>query len=519
MTSRLPSRPRLPRPRLALLVLLFGYLVFPMGMTGTSIALPEIGRDLDASGAALQWVVTGYVLAASSVMLIAGSFGDLFGRRKVYTVGVTLYAAGSLAAAVSQNILVLDIARTITGVGGAGVMAGGVAILATIFEGPRRTRAFAAVGTTAGIGIAVGPTLSGWLVGAFGWRPAFLLFGVVGLLIMVGTRLIPESRAADRPKVDRPGVVTFIAGQASLMFAITQGAQSGWTSAAVLGPLVAGVALLSVFVAVERRSDHPVLDLGLIRDRVFRGWLVGAVFLSTGATGVLIFLPAYLQGTSGFSAGDTGLIMLLATVPVFVFPTVGGRLVSRGFPARHLVVGSLLLSAAGNLWLALSLTPDAGPLRLAAPLVLLGVGIGLAMGQIEAQALGAVTPERVGMASGLLSTARGGAGAMVVAVFGSALLTLVESRLGDGALAGRVATGQLGEVGGEFTDAWQLTVGAVAVLLTVAAVLVHRLLRPRTVPVPPKPKPEQEPEQEQEQEQEQGPRSAEQEPVEKMLTG
>ncbi|MFE5855692.1 MFS transporter [Streptomyces sp. NPDC056500] len=470
--------PRPSRPLLTLLVVLFGYLSLPMGMTGTSVALPEIGRDLDASGAALQWVVTGYMLAASSTMLVAGSLGDLFGRRRVYALGAFLYAAGILGSAAAPDVLVLDVARTIAGVGGAAVMAGGGAIIATVFEGPARARAFAAVGTTAGVGLAIGPTLSGWLVGGLGWRSSFLVFGVAGALILLAGRLIPESRAAVRPRVDRPGVASFVAGLALLMFAVTQSSQSGWTSAAVLVPLLGGLALLAVFVAVERRSDHPVLDLSLVRDRAFSGWLVGAVFITAGSVGVLVFLPTYLQGTGGLSAQGAGLVLLMATAPVFVFPAVGGRLVARGLPARHLILGALLLTAAGNLWLALALAPDAGLTRLAAPLLLIGTGNGLALGQIEVQALGAVAPERVGMASGLLGTARGGAGALVMAGFGSLLVTLVDARTGDPGLTAGVTAGQRPEAAGEFTDAWQLVVTGIALVLALAAVLVHRLLRP-----------------------------------------
>lgn len=471
------TSPRLSRPLLTLLVVLFGFLSLPMGMTGTSVALTEIGRDLNASGAALQWVVTGYMLAASSMMLVAGSLGDLFGRRKVYSLGALLYATGILGSAAAPNVLFLDIARTVAGVGGAAVMAGGGAIIATVFEGPARARAFAAVGTTAGVGLALGPTLSGWLVGALGWRSSFVVFGVAGALIVGATRLIPESRAAVRPRVDRPGVASFIASLALLMFAVTQGSQSGWLSAAVLAPLTAGIALMVAFVIIERRSDHPVLDLTLVRDRSFSAWLVSAVFITAGSVGVLVFLPTYLQGTGGLSAADAGLIMMMTTAPVFVFPSVGGRLVSLGLAARHLILGALLLTGLGNLWLAFVLAPDAGPALLAGPLLLIGTGSGLALGQLEVQALGAVAPERVGMASGLLGTARGGAGALVMAGFGSLLVTVVEARTGDRDHAAQVTAGQRAEVAGEFTDAWQLVVAGMGVTLTLAAVLVHRLLR------------------------------------------
>lgn len=156
------------RSALTLTSVLLGYLIVPMAMSGTSIALPRIAADLGGSGGTLQWVVTGYFLAASCLMLIAGSLGDLFGRRRIFAVGAVLYVVSTAAAAFAPHVLVLGAARTLSGVGAAGVMAGGGAILGSTFEGPARTRAFAMVGTSVGVGLAFGPTFAGWLVSALG---------------------------------------------------------------------------------------------------------------------------------------------------------------------------------------------------------------------------------------------------------------------------------------------------------------------------------------------------------------
>lgn len=471
--------PRLSRPAITLLIVLIGYLTFPMGMTGTALALPEIGRDLDASGTPLQWVVTGYVLTASSVMLVAGSLGDMFGRRRVYATGAGVYALGTFAAASAQNILVLDAARTLTGIGAAGVMAGGGSLLATVFQGPSRTRVFAAVGTVAGIGMAAGPTLSGWLVSGFGWRATFLVFGTTAALVFAASFLVPESRAAERPKVDRPGVVTFVTGLALLMYGVTQ---------ASLVPSLAGLVTLAAFVAVERRSDHPVLDFSLVRNRRFMGWVLGAMAVSSGATGVLVFFPTYLQGGAGFGAQQAGLILLAATAPIFAFPSVGGWLVNHGFAPRHLLVTALLLSATGNAWLALSLTPGANAVSLALPLVLIGSANGLSLGQLDAQAMSLVEQERVGLASGLLNTARGGAGALVLAGVGAALTGLVALDVDDSALAATVTAGQRPDLAAPFAGAWQWVAWTTAALMLLAALGVRHLLRPapeaQPVPVP-----------------------------------
>lgn len=470
-----------------LAVVLFGYLVLPMSMSGATVAVRRIGTDLDASGASLQWVVTGYFLAASSFMLVTGSLGDLFGRRRVYRLGAVVYGAGSLAAAFAPNILLLDAARTVTGVGAAGVMAGGGAILATTFTGAARTKAFAAMGSMAGVGLAIGPTAAGWLVGSLGWRAMFGLFGSAGLVLFVGAWALTESRAVAKPRLDRAGIALFISGLALAMFAITQGAQAGWGSPRVLVPGVAGLALLGAFVVVERRvagrGERPLLDLSLIANRRFSGWLLAAMASGVAFGGMLANLPTYLQGANGLSSGDAGLVMLMPTLPILVLPAIGGRLVTKGVPPRALVAFALLLMAAGNVWLTV-LHPGIGAAGLAGPLVMIGSGQGLVAGVIDAQAMSAVAPERAGMAAGLLNTVRGSTQALTMALFGSALITLLERSLGSAPLAGHVATGDIpaGPEGAyladTLTDAWRVILVAVAVLVALAAVTVFRLLRP-----------------------------------------
>ncbi|GAA2817625.1 MFS transporter [Saccharopolyspora taberi] len=469
--------------KLTLAVVLLGYLTLPMSMSGTTVALPQIGAALNTSGSTLQWVVTGYFLTASSFMLVAGSTGDLFGRRRIYRAGAATYALGSLVAAVTPSILLLDVARTVTGIGAAGVMAGGGAILASTFTGAERTKAFAAMGTVAGVGMAIGPTLAGWLVGALGWRATFGTFAAAGFLLLAGTSAMTESRAEQRTRVDWIGALTFIGGLASVMFAITQSSRAGWTSPLVLGLLAAGAGLLAVFAAVERRSPHPVLDLTLLRDRRFVGWLLAGVVMVLGFGGVMSYLPTYLQGANGMSARDSGLVMLMSTVPTLVLPMLTGRLVNRGVPPRLLITGGLLLIAAGNAWLT-RLHPGIGGGELLGPLLTVGLGIGLATGLIDAQAMNQVDRSRTGMAAGLLNTVRGGSQTLVMALFGSVLITLLTGGLGA-EQAGRVATGKLGtaEQAAQLTGAWQVMLWAIAALTALGAVAVGALLAPSRVEV------------------------------------
>ncbi|MFE6893332.1 MFS transporter [Streptomyces sp. NPDC057694] len=444
------------RPVSTLLVVLLGMLTLPMAMSGTTVALPRIGAALDASGAALQWVVVGYFLAASSCMLVAGSLGDLYGRRRILTAGAALYTAGTLASAGAPHILLLDAARLVSGIGAAGVMASGGSLLAATFNGPARTRVFASLGTTAGLGLALGPTFSGWLVDAVGWRATFLSYAVVGAVILTGTRLLAESRAEVRPRVDRAGAATFIAGLALALFAVTQGSKAGWLSLGTLLPAAAAAALLIAFVRVEQGlarggRDRPILDLRLARNPAFAGWAVGSFGLGAGTTGVLTFLPTYLQGVNGTTARAAGLTLLLMTAPVLALPPLGARLVNRGVPARHLLVLSLLLIAAGNAWLT-TLHPGIPESALAGPLLTIGAGQGLSIGIIDAQAMSLVAPSEVGMASGFLNTVRGTTGALMLTVFGALLLT------------------------GELTESWHLALWTVTSLMTALALTTYVLL-------------------------------------------
>ncbi|MCX4663730.1 MFS transporter [Streptomyces uncialis] len=474
-----------PNPGATLAVVLLGVLVVPMSISGAAVALPGIGRDLDTSGAPLMWVVHIYNLLFATVTLVAGSLSDLFGRRRIFVTGGALFALGSLVSALAPHILVLDLARAVAGVGAAGVLASSGAILATTFEGAARTRAFAAMGTVVGVGIAFGPTLSGWLVGGLGWRAGFLFYVVVQAVVLVGSVRIAESRAAERPRVDKPGVLTFVLGLALVMTGLVEGPEIGWGDPLIVGALVLGVLLLGVFVRVERRSGHPVLDLTLIRNRRYTAWCVATLVTSVGFMGTLTFLPTYFQGASGSSASGAGATMLLMTVPVLVAPQFGGWLITRGVPARLLMGLALLLIAVGSAWLTV-LRPGIGALELSGPLVLVGIGMGVSFGITDGQAMSQVEPERAGMAAGFLNTVRGGAEALVLAVFGSLLISLLQSRVGSAALAKEIAAGNLpagpgrGALADAFTSAWHIALWWVAGACVAGAAVVTAMLSGRS---------------------------------------
>ncbi|WP_344248951.1 MFS transporter [Isoptericola hypogeus] len=461
--------------------MLGGFLALPMSMSGASVAIPRVAADLGTGGAAAQWVVTAYFLTAAALMLIAGSLADAVGRRRVYRAGAVAYATGSLAAALAPGIGVLLAARVLTGAGAAGVMAAGGALVATTFSGPARTRAFAAVGTTAGLGLALGPPVSGWLVDAVGWRLGFGVFALAGLGLLAGTWALPDSRASTRPRIDWTGAALIASGLAGTMLAVSQWPGRTWTDPLVLGAAAVGVVGIGLAVAVERRAPQPVLDLRLLRHRRFMGWLLAAGTMALGFGGVLSFLPSYLQSPAGHSATAVGAVMLLPTLPMVSLPPLAARAVNRGLSPRALVTGALLLLAAGNAWLTI-LAPDVGVVALAGPLLAVGAGVGLASGTIDAQAMDQIDENHVGMAAGMLNTVRAAANAFVLALFGAALVGLLSARLGSPELAGRVVTGNLPVTGTDtladhLTDVWHLTLWAATGVCVAGAVAAGVLLR------------------------------------------
>ncbi|MEU3527930.1 MFS transporter [Streptomyces sp. NPDC038707] len=479
------------RPAITLAVVLLAFVTVPMSISGAAVALPDIGADLHTSGAPLQWVMNAYNLTFASFMLVAGSAADLVGRRRAFATGAAVFAAGSLAAALAPGVVLLDLARALSGIGAAGVFASGGAILATTFDGPARTRAFAALGSAAGLGLAAGPTLAGWLVGTLGWRSAFGLHAALVAVALTGVGLVAESRAPRRPRLDATGALVFVAGLGLLVLGTVQGPEWGWTSPGVPALLVAGAGLLVVFVVLQSRSAAPVLDMALVRDRRFLALCMVPVVSTFGFVTLLTYLPTYLVGAGGFSAQRAGTVLLFMTAPVLLAPPLSGGLVNRGVPPRVLITLSLLMFAGGNAWLTV-IGPDSSLAVIAGPLLMTGLGAGVSFGVGDGAAMSLVAPEQAGMATGFLNTMRIGSEAIVIAVYGAVLVSLIDARVGSRELAAKVAAGDLAGSGSTapadgFTHALHVALYGTAAVCAVGALAVCAALAPprRNTTAPP----------------------------------
>jgi predicted MFS family arabinose efflux permease len=423
-----------PGRTLTLAAVLLAVFVVPMSISGTAVALPDIGADTHAGLAPLQWVVNAFNVAFACFTLVWGSVADIVGRVKAFAAGAAVYAVASLASAVATDVLWLDAARALAGIGGAAIFSCGAAIVATVFDGPARAKAFALFGTIAGVGVAIGPSLAGALVQGLGWRWVFAVHAVALLLVLLAVPAIAKAMPADGgsgASIDVPGSALFVVAMVLLTTAIVQGSQWGWGSAGVLGLFAGAVCVLAVFAAVENRREHPMLDLSVLRNRRFVGLCLVPVAASFGFVTMLTYLPSYLTAVTGRDTGAAGLIMLLLTAPVLICPMLAAKLVTRGTSALTLIYVSLACLVVGDVALAL-FSPDVKIFVVALPMLVTGAGMGLSAGLVDGQALELVDPAKAGMAAGFLNTLRLGSEAVAVAVYGSALATVLGTRIEDG---------------------------------------------------------------------------------------
>ncbi|WP_051939719.1 MFS transporter [Phaeacidiphilus oryzae] len=438
-----------PHP-LTLAAVLLAVFVVPMSISGTAVALPEIGAATHASLAPLQWVVNAFNVAFACFTLVWGSLADILGRIRAFAAGAALFAVASLASALAGNIVLLDVARALAGLGGAAIFSCGAAILSTVYEGPARGKAFALFGTIAGVGVALGPTLGGLLTDSIGWRWVFALHAIaLGLVLAVlpgVARSVPHTPRGEAT-LDLPGSGLFVLATVLLTTAIVEGSQWGWASAGVLSLFAAAVVALVVFTAVEKRREHPMLDLSVLRDRHFLGMCLVPVAASFGFVTMLTYLPSYLTAATGRSSGATGLTMLLLTVPVLVCPMLAAQLVQRGVRPLLLIGLSLVLLVVGDAALTL-FSPRVAVAVVAVPMLVTGAGMGLSAGLVDAQALGRIDSAKAGMAAGFLNTLRLGSEAVAVAVYGSLLATLLGGKV-EGGLARFPGAGHSAEVAGQ----------------------------------------------------------------------
>lgn len=475
-----------------LLVLTLSTFLVLVDASVVNLALPRIVGDLDGTLDGATWVVASYVLAFASLLLLFGRLGDVFGRRRLFVWGVAVFTAASLAAAAAPSVGSLVAARVAQGVGAAMLTPSTLSLVKATFPKEKLGLAFGVEGVTAGVATAVGPTLGGVLTTSFSWRWIFLVNIPLGLLAIAAALLvISESRDEEASRrIDGPGALLSGGGVFLLIFALVEGENLGWGSAAVLGSLAAAAALLFAFTLVERRVSEPLVDLGLFRDRLFAAGNILRGIVLFVLLGTVFVLPLYWQTQLGYTALQSALVLLPLSVVSFFLSPVAGGLADR-IDVRWLVGSGFVLTAAGAFWLS-RFSPDSGWGFFVAPLALFGAGLSFLFAPTTTATLRNVPDGKSGVASGI-ATASGEVGsalgvAVAAAVLQNRLLANAEEALSaaslrlppgaqDGTLSGLSegargsAAGIEGLIRGAFADA----VGS-GLLLVAAAALVGALL-------------------------------------------
>ncbi len=378
-------------------------------------ALTAIRQDLGASVAELEWTVNAYGLSFAVLLMTAAAAGDRWGRRRVFTAGVTVFAVASLVCAVAPNVATLIAGRVLQGVGAAFVMPLALALLSAAFPPELRARALGVFASVSGIAVPLGPLFGGAVVAGISWPWIFWLNVPLGaVLVHLAVTRIDESRGPDRA-IDVPGLALVTLGSFGLVWALAQGNTAGWTSTEVLGAAVVGLVALVAFAGWQRRAAHPMLPLHLFGSRRFAAGNLVIFFHWGSALGVVFFMAQFLQTGLGYGPLAAGLGLVPWGLTTAVIPRWTGRLVGR-FGERPFIVAGLGLHTVALVWLALVADPGVGYWAIVAPMVLSGSGIAMCLPAAQSAVLTSVEPRFIGKASGAFSTMRQLGGAFGVAV-------------------------------------------------------------------------------------------------------
>jgi EmrB/QacA subfamily drug resistance transporter len=454
----------------ALVVLAFSLLVVTVDNTILNVALPTIREKLDASSSQLQWIVDSYLLVFAGLLLAAGSLGDRFGRKRTLFVGLGIFGAGSLLAAISSGSTELIASRALMGVGAAAIMPTTLSIITNIFPKHERPKAIAVWAAVAGMGIAIGPISGGWLIEHFAWSSIFLvnLPVVVGCLI-AGAVLIPESHDPESPRLDLPGIGLSVSGLTAIVWGLIEASERGWTSTTILAAFAAGAAILGALVAWELRAKQPILDVTMFRNLRFSAASISITFVFFALMGVMYFLTTYLQSVMGYSALQAGVRMLPIAIGLILASRLSVALTAR-LGTKLVVAGGLTVVAfALGAFTSVDVTTEYY-WRVFGALSLMGVGMGLAMAPATDAIMGSLPKAKAGIGSAMNDVVREVGGTLGVAVLGSVVSTTYATGI-DGAtsaLPHGAAEAASDSVAGAHEVAAHMGEGAGAKLIAVA---------------------------------------------------
>ena len=395
--------------------------------TVVNVALPAIQRELNATASEAQWIVESYALLLSALLLVGGSLGDRIGRRRIFAIGVALFAAASLGCALSGDIRHLIAARAIQGVGAALLVPGSLSLISATFPESERGRAIGTWSGFSGIAAAIGPVLGGYLVDHYSWTWAFLINVPLAIVVLVIVwRRVPESRGGHGAEgLDFSGAALATVALGGIVYAFIEAPARGWDSIAVLLALVVGLLAAAAFVVVERRTPFPMLPLHLFRIGNFVGANVLTLLLYAALGGGLFFFPLNLVQVQGYSASAAGAALLPFILIMFVLSRWAGALVDRIGSKRPLMLGPVIAAAGFALFALPGLEADYWTGYFPA-VVVLGLGMSVTVAPLTTTVMNSVGLDMAGVASGINNAVARAAALLAIAIFGIVMARVFE---------------------------------------------------------------------------------------------
>jgi EmrB/QacA subfamily drug resistance transporter len=430
--------------RLTLVATILGSTVVFLDATVINVALPAISDDLDAGLAGQQWVVEAYLLTMVSLLLVGGSLGDQFGRRRMFVAGLVGFGATSALCAIAPSDEVLVGARALQGVAGALLVPGSLAIVAATFEGAERGKAVGTWTAWTGIATVLGPAGGGALIGLLSWRAIFWVnLPLIAVTVALTSKAVEESRDPEAVAgIDWTGIGLSAAGLGAPVFALIEQPTHGWGDPLVWLPLIGGIVCFALFLLYEARARRPMLDLGLFRIRNFAIANLTTLAAYAGLIGGFFFVSLYLQQVIGYTPLEAGLATTPISVLLFVLSPRFGRLASGTGPRLPMTAGPIVAGA--GLLLMLRVGSNADYLTDVLPAVIVfGLGLAATVAPLTATVLDSVEERRVGIASGVNNGVSRVAGLLAIAVLGAVISahfgTALDDKLGAAPLSARAA--------------------------------------------------------------------------------
>ncbi|RFZ69366.1 Antiseptic resistance protein [Mycobacterium marinum] len=406
-------------PRIVLAVIVLGNFIAAIDLTIVNVALPTLSGILNASNAELQWIVDAYAIATAGLLLAAGNLGDRYGRRGWLTIGLAVVAASSVVAASANSAQAVIAARVVMGVGAAIIFPTSLALVTNVFvDSTDRARAIGVWSAVTGIAVVVGPILGGWLIDHFSVGSIFWINVPIAVVAIVCANVfVPTSSNPDRPPIDLPGLLLSTVGVTVLTYTLIEAPNIGWASARTATGFALAVGLLAVFLWLERRTWHPILDLSIFANRRFSGGTAAVTTAYLVMCGFIFVATQYLQFIAAYGAFDTGVRLVPLAISYAGSSIVAPRIVER-MGTTTVVAGGLVI-VAGAVASAGAFEASTPYWVIAAAMASLGSGLGLTMAPASEAILGSLSPAAAGVGSAVTGVARQLGGCLGVAIVGS----------------------------------------------------------------------------------------------------